>query len=44
VSIAVEQHRNRFRLIVADRGVGKSGGRQGFGSRMISAMVESLGG
>ena len=44
VSIAVEQHGSRFRLIVADRGVGKSGARQGFGSRMISAMVESLGG
>ena len=43
VSIALEQHRARFRLIVADRGAGKpSGGRKGFGTRMVAAMVDGL--
>lgn len=44
LSIAVEPQRNRFRLIVADHGRGKTGGRQGFGSRMLAAMVEQIGG
>lgn len=44
ISVAVEQHRARFRLIVADRGNGRSGNRQGFGSRMLSAMVKRLSG
>jgi len=48
LSVALEPMRNRFRLIVADRGAGKAppkpGGRQGFGSRMISAMVDTLSG
>lgn len=44
LAISLEQHRNRFRLIVADRGHGKAGGRQGFGTRMLNAMVERLDG
>ncbi|HSI39506.1 MAG TPA: histidine kinase dimerization/phosphoacceptor domain -containing protein [Xanthobacteraceae bacterium] len=44
ISIALEQHRNRLRLVVADRGAGKSGGRRGFGTRMLVAMVGALAG
>ncbi len=44
IAIALEQHRNRLRLIVADRGVGKATTREGFGSRMMSAVVQRLGG
>ena len=44
ISVALEQHRNRLRLIVADRGGGKSGARQGFGTRMLTAMVDRLSG
>ncbi|MHB8283989.1 MAG: histidine kinase dimerization/phosphoacceptor domain -containing protein [Caulobacteraceae bacterium] len=42
VAISLEQHRNRFRLIVADNGSGKAGTRQGFGTRMLGAMVDGL--
>ena len=44
IAIVLEQHRNRFRLIVADSGVGRAGSREGFGSRMLGAMVNSLAG
>ncbi|MDP1028511.1 histidine kinase dimerization/phosphoacceptor domain -containing protein [Sphingomonas sp. KR1UV-12] len=44
ISIALEQHRNRLRLIVADEGGGKSGVHSGFGSRMMTAVVSSLDG
>jgi two-component system, chemotaxis family, sensor kinase Cph1 len=44
ISIVLEQHRNRLRLIVADKGSGKAGARQGFGSRMVDAMVKGLDG
>jgi two-component system, chemotaxis family, sensor kinase Cph1 len=44
IAISLEQHRNRLRLIVADQGHGKAGTRSGFGTRMMSAMVERLGG
>lgn len=44
LDIALEQHRDRFRLIVADRGRGKVGEGAGFGSRMLGAMVQRLGG
>ena len=44
VSIALEQHRNRLRLIVADSGSGRAGASQGFGSRMVDAMIKGLGG
>ena len=44
LTIAVQQHRTRMRLIVADHGRGKTGTGQGFGSRMMNAMVERLSG
>ena len=44
ISIVLEQHRNRFRLVVADSGAGRTGTREGFGSRMLGAMVKSLAG
>ena len=44
VSIMLEQHRNRLRLIVADEGRGKVGDKAGFGSRMMAAMVARLNG
>lgn len=44
ITIELEQHRNRFRLVVSDRGAGKSGAGTGFGSRMLSSMVKRLAG
>ena len=44
ITITLEQHRNRFRLIVADEGRGKGGTAQGFGSRMMAAMIAKLDG
>lgn len=44
ISIVLEQHRKALRLVVADKGVGRQGARKGFGSKMLEAMVGSLGG
>jgi len=45
LGIKLEQHRGMLRLIVADRGKGKQNtGSGGFGSRMLQAIVERLGG
>jgi chemotaxis family two-component system sensor kinase Cph1 len=44
ITIELEQHRNRFRLIVSDRGAGKASTGQGFGSRMLKSMVTRLSG
>ena len=46
LAISVEQHRNQFRLIVADQGRGTdfTGQRTGFGTRMMNAMIRQLGG
>jgi light-regulated signal transduction histidine kinase (bacteriophytochrome) len=44
IAIALEQHRARFRLIVADRGRGRVGTREGFGSRMLKSLVHKLDG
>ncbi|RYF12969.1 MAG: phytochrome, partial [Oxalobacteraceae bacterium] len=44
ISISLEQHRARFRLIVADKGRGKTGSRKGFGTRMLDSMVKRLSG
>jgi chemotaxis family two-component system sensor kinase Cph1 len=44
ISISLEQHGARFRLIVADSGGGKTRDRQGFGSRMLAAIVEQMSG
>ena len=43
IAIALEQHAAKLRLIVADDGRGKGDG-EGFGSRMMDAMVQRLGG
>ena len=44
IEIALEQDRSDFRLTVADRGRGKHGNRQGFGTRMMRALVAQLSG
>nr|WP_174274083.1 histidine kinase dimerization/phosphoacceptor domain -containing protein [Sphingomonas bacterium] len=44
ISITLEPYRNQFRLIVADRGTGKTRTREGFGTRMMNAMVQRLDG
>jgi chemotaxis family two-component system sensor kinase Cph1 len=44
IRIALEQYRNRFRLIVADRGTGKAQSGTGFGTRMLTSMVKRLSG
>ncbi|MBB3951842.1 histidine kinase dimerization/phosphoacceptor domain -containing protein [Aureimonas jatrophae] len=46
LAIALEQHHDRFRLIVADRGAGKGSTVKGtgFGSRMLQAVVSQIGG
>jgi len=44
ITIALDQHRARFRLIVADRGRGRVGTREGFGSRMLRSLVHKLDG
>lgn len=44
IEIGLEQHRSEMRLIVADRGGGKHHPRQGFGSRMMTAMASQLAG
>jgi two-component sensor histidine kinase len=44
ITIRLEQHRNRFRLIVSDVGAGTHQPGKGFGTRMMNAMVERLAG
>jgi light-regulated signal transduction histidine kinase (bacteriophytochrome) len=44
IEIALEQDRSDFRLIVADRGRGKHGNGQGFGTRMMRSLVAQLSG
>ena len=44
IEIALEQDRSEFRLTVADRGRGKHGNSQGFGTRMMRALVAQLSG
>lgn len=44
IEISLEQHRADLRLIVADKGRGKHQPGQGFGSRMMAAMVSQLAG
>jgi light-regulated signal transduction histidine kinase (bacteriophytochrome) len=44
VSVTLTEDRNLFRLVVADEGVGRTSPRKGFGSRMMAALVEQLGG
>ncbi|MGQ4273067.1 histidine kinase dimerization/phosphoacceptor domain -containing protein [Terrihabitans sp. B22-R8] len=42
--VALSEDRSSFRLTVSDRGGGRSSSRVGFGSRMISALVNQLAG
>ncbi len=42
IEVSLEEHNANLRVIVADRGRGKHGDGQGFGSRMIAAMVRQL--
>lgn len=46
IQLLLEQHRNSLRLIVADRGKGHGGKIEGtgFGSRMLTALIQRLGG
>jgi chemotaxis family two-component system sensor kinase Cph1 len=44
ISIILERHGNRLRLIVADNGSGRGGSRRGFGSKMVAIMVKGLDG
>ncbi|AOH87039.1 phytochrome (plasmid) [Sphingomonas panacis] len=44
IVIALDQQRNRFRLVVADRGVGIPSDAKGFGTRMLASMVKRLSG
>ena len=45
LAITITEDRAAFRLTVADRGVGApEGGRRGFGSRMMDALVRQIGG
>jgi two-component sensor histidine kinase len=42
--VALSENANRFRLIVADEGIGRTSLRKGFGSRMMDALMAQLGG
>ncbi len=42
IEVSLEEHRNDVRVIVADHGGGKHTLGEGFGSRMMSAMVKQL--
>ena len=42
ISVALERQGSDLRLTVADRGAGRTGGRVGFGSRMIALMVAGI--
>ncbi|MBS0362334.1 MAG: sensor histidine kinase, partial [Proteobacteria bacterium] len=44
IEVSLEEHRDKLRLIVADHGVGKHGLGEGFGSRMMNAMIRQLSG
>ncbi|MFK8253208.1 histidine kinase dimerization/phosphoacceptor domain -containing protein [Ancylobacter terrae] len=44
IAISLGQQGGRLLLVVRDRGAGHSGQRQGFGTMMLNAMAQSLGG
>jgi chemotaxis family two-component system sensor kinase Cph1 len=44
IEISLSEEANKFQLIVADRGSGKTSSRKGFGTRMMGALVSQLGG
>jgi chemotaxis family two-component system sensor kinase Cph1 len=44
IEVSLEEHRTNLRIIVADHGKGKHAPTEGFGSRMMAAMVRQLNG
>jgi two-component sensor histidine kinase len=44
LEITLTEDRARFRLVVADKGVGRTSARQGFGTKMMMALVSQLSG
>jgi chemotaxis family two-component system sensor kinase Cph1 len=44
IEITLTEDQGRFRLVVADKGRGRSSSRQGFGTRMMTALVSQLSG
>ena len=44
IEIALTEDQARFRLVVADKGRGRTSARQGFGTRMMTALVSQLSG
>ena len=42
--VTLGEDRSRFRLTVADEGVGRTSSRKGFGSKLLGALVAQLGG
>jgi two-component system, chemotaxis family, sensor kinase Cph1 len=44
IEISLSEHAAKFRLVVADKGIGRTSARRGFGSRMMTALVTQLGG
>lgn len=42
--VTLVEDRNLFRLIVADKGVGRAATRKGFGSRLLAGLVRQLSG
>lgn len=46
IKVLLEQHRSSLRLVVSDKGRGQSGKTEGtgFGSRMLAALIQRLGG
>jgi two-component system, chemotaxis family, sensor kinase Cph1 len=44
IEIGLSEHAAKFRLVVADKGVGSKTSRRGFGTRMMTALTTQLGG
>ena len=44
IEITLTEDQARFRLVVADKGRGRTSARQGFGTRMMTALVSQLSG
>ena len=44
IEITLTEDRAKFRLVVADKGAGRTSARQGFGTKMMMALVSQLSG